>query len=220
MAAGAAIGHHRDMSDVPGRGFGPPADSPPPGYSAPPGFGPPPGAGAGAGGYGNAPPPGYGPPPAGYGAPGYRYGGQDPGDGRVYAGWWRRAAAAIVDGLLVGIPVALLTGGFETSNSDGGFEFQLQSNLLGTAVFIIYAGILNGSARGQTLGKMLLGIRVRSAETGGAIGVGMGLVRAVIDQALFFACFLPGLINVLSPLWDDRMQAWHDKAVKSVVVPA
>jgi hypothetical protein len=33
-----------------------------------------------------------------------------------------------------------------------------------------------------------------------------------------FACVLPLLLDYLSPLWDQRRQAWHDKVVRSVVV--
>jgi uncharacterized RDD family membrane protein YckC len=83
---------------------------------------------------------------------------------------------------------------------------------------LLYYALLNGSERGQTLGKMALRIQVRDAGTGGPIGFGRGLLRAFVYEALLVACLVPGVINGLSPLWDKRRQAWHDHVANSVVV--
>ena len=37
-------------------------------------------------------------------------------------------------------------------------------------------------------------------------------------MVLWWLLLIPGLLDVLSPLWDGRRQTWHDKAVNSVVV--
>jgi uncharacterized RDD family membrane protein YckC len=82
----------------------------------------------------------------------------------------------------------------------------------------IYYAVMNGSPRGQTVGKMALGIAVRDARTGGSIGRWRGLGRYLIT-VLFAALFtIPYIIDSLSPLWDDRRQSWHDKVAGSVVV--
>ena len=56
------------------------------------------------------------------------------------------------------------------------------------------------------------------AENGGAIGFGRAALRRFVYQVLFLPFGIPGLINALSPLWDRRRQAWHDKVANSVVV--
>jgi len=79
--------------------------------------------------------------------------------------------------------------------------------------------VFNGLT-GQTLGKMALHIRVVDATTGAPIGVPRAMLRYLVYALLWIACVIPGLVNVLSPLWDPRNQAWHDKAARSVVVRA
>ncbi len=164
----------------------------------------------------------------------------DPG-GRPLASWGRRFAAILLDGLLVAVvlvPIGFAMGAFDfnfdfdttttdefgrpattrTGNPFPGLGFQS----LGLAVGLAYYGLLNGSERGQTLGKMALGIRVRDADAGGPIGYGRGFGRYFIVYILslpfFFA--IPSLLDGLWPLWDKRRQALHDKPVNSIVVKA
>jgi uncharacterized RDD family membrane protein YckC len=131
---------------------------------------------------------------------------------RPLAPWWRRAAAIVIDAVVVALAGSVLGaiafGGFSRPRGAG----------VDVAVGLAYYGLLNGGRLGQTLGKMMLGIQVRDARTGGPLGVGRGLVRYLVYAALFFACVLPGVANVMSPLWDDHRQAWHDHAVGSVVI--
>ena len=82
---------------------------------------------------------------------------------------------------------------------------------------MLYYGIMNGSKRGQTVGKMALGIVVRDA-TGGPIGFWRGVGRYAITVVFYVVFFIPYVIDNLSPLWDGRRQAWHDHVVHSVVV--
>ena len=202
----------------------------PPGQDPPGGWPPP------TGGY---EPPSAPPPPPGYQQPpGPEWPQQQqpvgPG-GRPLAEWWKRLVAVLLDGIILGLPLGILratvtvneeevkidplTG--EVTEGEGFLAgVGLVLFLLSIAVPILYQGLLNGSDRGQTIGKMALRIQVRDADGGGPIGMGRGVLRAVVYQLLFLACFVPGFINGLSPLWDKRRQGWHDKAVRSVVVDA
>jgi uncharacterized RDD family membrane protein YckC len=166
------------------------------------------------------------PPPGQYG---YGYGYPQPHvayPAAEYAGWWQRFGAIVLDWLLVGLPLfilGLVTGLIETRSSDldGTFiGFQAGPVWLGlsTIVTLLYYGLLEGGAGGASVGKIALGIQVRDANSGGPIGFGKAVLRRFIYQVLWAALFIPGLINGLSPLWDARKQAWHDKAVNSVVV--
>ena len=83
---------------------------------------------------------------------------------------------------------------------------------------LLYFGIMNGSKRGQTLGKMALSIVVRDARSGGPIGFWRGVGRYAITTLFFVLLVVPYLIDNLSPLYDARRQAWHDRVVRSVVV--
>ncbi len=83
---------------------------------------------------------------------------------------------------------------------------------------MLYDALLNGGAKGQTVGKSSCAIQVRDIETGGPIGFGRGLGRQLILYVFAIACVLPLLLDYLSPLWDQKRQAWHDKLVRSVVV--
>jgi uncharacterized RDD family membrane protein YckC len=90
------------------------------------------------------------------------------------------------------------------------------TNVVWVTATLLYFGVLDG--RGQTVGKLALGIAVRSEATGHPIGVGRGMARRALYILLWAAFFIPGLLNALSPLWDRKRQAWHDHAVGSVVV--
>ncbi len=175
-------------------------------------------------------PPPTPPPPSG--GPDWAYRPLRPTDafGRPLADWWKRLVAIIIDGIVVGIPINIafaaagIGPGFGGSNSSGQVAAASTSRSPGlyyavvSLVPLIYFALLDGSNRGQTLGKMILRIATRDAGTGGAIGHGRALVRRFVYEALFWIFIIPGVINGLSPLWDQRRQAWHDKIVNSVVI--
>lgn len=72
--------------------------------------------------------------------------------------------AIIVDFLIVAIPSFMAAGiGGSVPGNGGAF-------LGGLALATAYYGLLNGGERGQTVGKMALGIQVRDALSGGQIG--------------------------------------------------
>ncbi len=222
----------------------PPDDRPPgSGWQTPSGGYPPPGGGSQQPGSSWQQPPPSPPQGGGYQPPGYgaqhQSGPAGPG-GQQLAEWWKRLLAIIIDGLLIGIPLVIvffvvigisftssletdpITG--ETTTSGGLFTGStLLFQLVAVIVTVAYYGLLNGSDRGQTVGKMALGIRVRDANGGGPIGVGRGAARALVSSLpgqLPFVGIIWVLINGLWPLWDPRRKALHDKAVNSVVVVA
>ena len=170
-----------------------------------------------------APP--YGQPPAG--APyGYATGPVD-SQGRPLAEWWQRAVAIIIDGIILGVVFAVLRGIFGGGNSvvfnsNGSTVVHTGHLIIAEIIEILltlaYFGILDGSEKGQTVGKLALGIATRDINGGGPIGTGRAVLRRFIYSILWFIFFIPGLINALSPLWDSRRQAWHDKAASSDVI--
>jgi uncharacterized RDD family membrane protein YckC len=121
------------------------------------------------------------------------------------ASFIQRLGAALIDGILVGVVIALLEA--VLGRTGGG--------VVGLALGIGYYGYLEGSASGQTIGKRAIGIRVYDFAAGGAIGTSRGILR-------YFARILstiPCLLGYFWMLWDDERQTWHDKIAGSVVVP-
>ncbi|NJQ01808.1 RDD family protein [Streptomyces zingiberis] len=214
---------------APGEPGGPPGPPPPGGYGAPP-----------AGGYGAPPAGGYGAPPGGpYGAPyGEPYGaalGRAPFPGNPpLANRGRRLLARIIDALLIGVPVGLLAGGLATgfrydydvdssgaASGGAGNAAWAASQLAIVAVYFVYEGAML-SRYGQTVGKMLLRVRVAMLAGGAVPAGGPGWARAAVyslPQVVPCFGFFFWLLNVGFCTWDQPWrQCLHDKAAKTVVV--
>jgi uncharacterized RDD family membrane protein YckC len=189
--------------------------------------------------YGGPPPPpsgGYGP----HGTQGSPYGGA-PGEEGPYgqdplAGMpplpsrGRRLLARIIDWLIVFVPVYLVAvpvAGSGYDYGDGGTSLTGTGSWVVEAVawvlYFVYEGLMLGW-RGQTVGKMALRLRVASLRDGSVPDGNAAWIRsAVYALPLIIPCFgfVFWLMNVLSCTWDrPYRQCVHDKAAKTVVVPA
>jgi uncharacterized RDD family membrane protein YckC len=149
----------------------------------------------------NQPPPGYDPYPS---TPGSNQLG-----GPVLAGWWYRVGATVIDSLIVGVVNVIISIAL--------FKAGVAVYVVAFAISVIYAGLMIGS-QGRTVGMMALGTTVVDAGTGGPIGYGRAFGRAAIYAILPYLLLIPWLLDVLWPLWDDRNQTLHDKAVSSLVI--
>lgn len=153
--------------------------------------------------------------------------------GAPLARWWQRVGSMLLDALVVGVPLIILnvvaTDAFGTRHLTlEATGFRVTRTLQGGAALLVllvlvalgglYFAILNGTGRGQSVGNRAPNIAVRDAATGEAIGVWRGLLRWVVRFALYAALILPGILNDLFPLWDQRRQTLADKAARSVVV--
>jgi uncharacterized RDD family membrane protein YckC len=123
------------------------------------------------------------------------------------AGFWRRFAAVFIDGIILGIVNFILAA---ILKSAPGLYYVLET-LIGWG----YGTVLEGGPRGQTVGKMALGIRVIDFNGGGSIGYGRAFIRQVVKVLSGVVI----LIGYLWMLWDRENQCWHDKAANDVVVP-
>jgi uncharacterized RDD family membrane protein YckC len=118
------------------------------------------------------------------------------------AGFWRRLAGAIIDGLVVGIVDTVLRVLLGTAGAG-----------LGILVSFAYYTYFHGKT-GQTPGNAALGIRVVDIETGNVIGYQRAFVRCLVAIVSGLVIFL----GYLWMLWDGRRQTWHDKAAGSLPV--
>jgi uncharacterized RDD family membrane protein YckC len=142
-----------------------------------------------------------------------------------YASWGRRFVAIFVDGLILALPFAVtlavalaVTGGGEDEDSPAWAAVGL-AWLLWILIPFVYYTVLHGRERGQTLGKRLLGIRVIGDDFR-PIGYGRAFGRFLMSWVMWLACYLPGILDSLWPLWDQKNQALHDKVASSIVVRA
>ncbi|MER6323921.1 RDD family protein [Streptomyces coelicoflavus] len=206
--------------------------SPPPGGGDPYGGAPPPGGGSP---YGGAPPPGGGgpyggPPPGGgpYGGAPYGGGGypNDPLAGMPpLADSGRRTLARIIDMILVGIVVWLLSWAFNVQeysvdgdNVSVGKSFG--QSVIAALLYIAYDTYMT-TKTGQTLGKKWLGMRVANLDNGATPSVQTSLIRALvlwIPFAFCCACVWTVIAGGWSFFDKPYKQGLHDKAAKTVVV--
>ena len=134
------------------------------------------------------------------------------------AGIGRRFAAIWVDGFILTIPLMAIMFGvmFPMVFAGKSTPPPAWTSWIGwvfAPVYIVYEGIML-KARGQTLGKMALGIRVVQAN-GQDISGGQAWGRAVV-RGVFVS--LLSLINYAPAFFTKEKTAIHDMAAKTRVV--
>jgi uncharacterized RDD family membrane protein YckC len=105
-----------------------------------------------------------------------------------------------------------------TQTSRFAFHVSSQGILLSALIVIIYGTAFIGSRRAQTPGMMVTKARAVDAMTGGPIGYARAMGRAVFEYVLIFLLFIPWVVDMLFPLWDNRRQTLHDKVTNTVVI--
>jgi len=119
----------------------------------------------------------------------------------------------VVGGLIDFVILAALFGVVEaiTRGSHAG------SGLIDLAVALAYFGYL-WSSRGQTIGMMVFGFRVRDKATGRLPGIGKAVLRGFVWwlEVVSTVCVV-GLVAWLWMFWDPQRQALHDKVAGTIV---
>ncbi len=140
----------------------------------------------------------------------------------VHAGFWRRCAAMIIDGLLLGVAFAILQGvlSFAVLGTLGEFRglpaLFATVGLMTVASLVIqwlYFAVFESGAAQATPGKRALGIKVVD-ERGRRIGFGRASGRylgKIVSGALFG-------IGYLIAAWTERKRALHDMIADTCVV--
>jgi len=150
----------------------------------------------------------------------------------VFADWWQRLCAILVDVFVTWGPTILILTIIDAAVVPGSldpFANEIDSTTRAVAMIVAFAlcyfvffsayfALSNGGESGATLGKRLMRIRVADQYDGTRIGPGRAFLRWVLMGMFWAFLYLPGLINLLWPLWDPQRQAWHDKLANSVVV--
>jgi uncharacterized RDD family membrane protein YckC len=137
----------------------------------------------------------------------------------------RRTLARIIDMILVGVVVWLLTLAFHVR------EYQMTGDrievgksvgqsLIAAVLYIAYDTVLIGRT-GQTLGKKWLRLRVAALADGSTPSVPTALTRAAVlwlPFAFCCACVWTAICGGWSYFDRPYKQGLHDKAAKTVVV--
>jgi len=166
----------------------------------------------------------------------------------VLASRWRRLAARLIDGLLLAIVLnivavfAAVGTARDIRNSgvsllDGLRHLSAVLEIASVAVAAVYEVALIGTT-GQTLGKLIMRVKVVRESDGRIPELGTALMRWLIQflapvvAAAPFGFRVGGstgakIMLVLAPiivygpiLWDRRRQGAHDKAARTIVVDA
>lgn len=132
-----------------------------------------------------------------------------------YAGFWARAGACIVDGILftlVSLPVLMMIYGTGYFSSDeliqGPADLAINFFLPAILTVVLWRRLQ------ATPGKMALKLRVLDAESGNTASV-----RQCIGRYLgYVVSTLPLGLGFFWAAFDRRKQGWHDKLAGTVVV--
>jgi len=164
------------------------------------------------------PPPGFAPPP------------------RIwnYAQWTTRVLGYLIDFLIVGAGVVVLgvaaalllgtAGGLGTALTFGGMQglggagccMLFSIFPLATLGVGIYNKVYLVAQRGSSIGQGVVKIKVVDAQ-GNLLSTGNAALRLLTHVGLSFIPF-GSIVDLLWPLWDERRQTLHDKAVGCYVI--
>src|SRR5271155_2824211 len=144
--------------------------------------------------------------------------------GATYAEWADRVVGFLIDMLLVGAGMGVLyfvtLGLFATlaglgSSLAGGMCCML---ILLFPVSTLLVGLFNGvylvAQRGASIGQGVMNLKVVDVN-GNLLSTGTAFIRLLARVALGFVPMVGPLLDLLWPLWDDKKQTLHDKAVGS-----
>jgi uncharacterized RDD family membrane protein YckC len=154
------------------------------------------------------------------------------GEVRTLASPGARAGARVIDWVIIFIVSSIVSvvglgGGLAmgSTGSDAGIAAMfgaLFMTFITVGIIAIGYEVTLVALKGQTVGKMVVGIRVARADNGDLPGWGPAAIRWALPGLVAFIIpvfgMLAALVVYLSFLWDDRRQGWHDKAAATVVV--
>lgn len=150
-----------------------------------------------------------------------------------YAGFFRRYFATLIDLFLITFINTFIIAGFTVlstfiiggeglmrgrslSETQAGMISlaQLPGFIICQLINTLYYVLMIGK-RGQTLGKMALGIKVIKTDGNTRVGYLSAFLREIIGKIVSAMIFGLGYLWML---WDSKKQTWHDKIAKTIVI--
>jgi uncharacterized RDD family membrane protein YckC len=130
-----------------------------------------------------------------------------------YSGFWRRLGGLIIDAIIVGVISAIIDAIVKAVAPDA----TALQGIVGLVIGLIY--YIWGWGTGQSVGMMLLKMRMVDQTTGAAPGYGKAVIRYII-QIICGVTVILFIIGGLWLLWDAKKQTWWDKVAGTIVVDA
>ncbi len=138
-----------------------------------------------------------------------------PEDQLVYAGFWIRVWAFVIDSVLImAIIWPLLTMIYGSDYAFSGQLVQGTWDVLLSWVFPAIAVVVFWIYRSATPGKLAVGARILDART----GQWPSPRQLVIRYLAYYVSAIPLMLGFLWVAFDARKQGWHDKLAGTVVV--
>ena len=142
----------------------------------------------------------------------------------VYAGFWKRVAASIIDSFVTSfvmwilmIPLFMVIGGgisaMASVNDGSNMLLTALYYLISLAIPLFYMAWMHSSANQATLGKMAVGIKVTDTE-----GRRLTLGRALLRWLAVFLDYITLYVGYLIAAFTERKQGLHDMVVGTLVV--
>lgn len=133
----------------------------------------------------------------------------------VYAGFWIRVGASIIDSILILviiIPLLMAVYGTEYLESEAMFHgfWDVFFNYVAPAVAIIVFWYYKSA----TPGKMALRLTIVDADTGSKPTLGQCVGRYLG----YFVSTIPLCLGLIWVAFDKKKQGWHDKLAGTVVI--
>lgn len=161
-------------------------------------------------------------------------------DARNYAGFWRRFVAYMIDGFILGVPMAfalvnpnlyktvkgITIFGFKErrfdaigpiswvlgSHPSNYFKYVLILSILFFIIHILYFGLCTSSKLQGTIGKRILGLKVVGVD-GKRISLGRAIGRYFASVFSYFMC-----MGFIMAVFTEKKQTLHDYMASTFVV--
>lgn len=147
--------------------------------------------------------------------------------GWPYASWGDRVAGYLIDSILVALAMVFLyaiAGAFFSmiaglGSGVGGTMCCLMVVMFPVASLLVglYNRIYLVSTRGYSIGQGIMKLKVVDSS-GNLLTMSTAAIRLLAQVGLGFVPFVGPLLDLCWPLWDERRQTLHDKAVGSYVL--
>ena len=132
----------------------------------------------------------------------------------------RRALAQVIDGLLIGVPLFVLTVSIGGDLSDSDNDNLLWLTVLWLAVSLVYSTAFVAIS-GATIGKRIVKIKVVNRADGSPVGWTYAAVRALVPTVAGLIPVIGFALNIavyVRAFFHPYRQGLHDAAAGTVVV--
>ncbi|HET9050915.1 MAG TPA: RDD family protein [Candidatus Dormibacteraeota bacterium] len=144
-----------------------------------------------------------------------------PAPGLLYAGFWLRVVAALLDGVCsfaLIFALVLIATPFQDANGTAAAVGGAVLAIVGIAAWLALQIVVPGRF-GGTIGMRVLGMWIVREQDGSQIGYGLAAGRLGVYMAIsFFSLGIGAAADALLVAFDGRNQSIHDKACSTLVI--